>query len=70
MEASQIIVRVEIISKGLEPKIRRFLEKIKFMRNDVDFNVYVAKSKMSNFSLLFMSMISSWCVIIRTSFYK
>jgi hypothetical protein len=70
VEASQIIVRVEIISKGLEPKIRRFLEKIKFMRNDVDFNVYVAKSKMSNFSLLFMSMISSWCVIIRTSFYK
>jgi hypothetical protein len=51
-------------------KLDAFLKSIKFVRSDADFSIYVGKSKMSNFSLSSMSMISSWCAIIRTSFYK
>ncbi len=43
MQASQVIVRVETISKGLEPKIRCFLEKHRICESDADFSVYVAQ---------------------------
>ncbi len=43
MQASQVIVWVETISKGLEPKLDVFLKSIEFVRSDVNFSVYIVQ---------------------------
>ncbi len=57
------------ILRAWNQKLDAFLKRIKFVNSDVDFSMY-SKWEMSNFSLLSMSMISSWCAIIRTSFLQ
>jgi hypothetical protein len=56
--------------KAWNQKLDVFLKSIEFVRSDADFSVYVAQVGDVKFSLSSMSMISSWCAIIRTSFCK
>ncbi len=75
-EGEHLVCKLHMSLYGLKQSLRAwnqkldaFLKRIEFVRSDADFSMY-NKWEMSKFSLLSMSMISSWCAIIRTSFLQ